>query len=107
MMILKMMTASWNLHWQMKIHLYYRGPAWAAEASQMLRNPLGRLRFLVHHCNDSDTVALFYLVSGQIRQPLLLVDITSQLGNLTTFYLDGKIHQTAEEEEVPHDQCGC
>ena len=28
MMILKMMTASWNLHWQMKIHLYYRGPAW-------------------------------------------------------------------------------
>ena len=48
MMILKMMTASWNLHWQMKIHLYYRGPAWAAEASQMLRNPLGRLQFLVH-----------------------------------------------------------
>ena len=39
MMILKMMTASWNLHWQMKIHLYYRGPAWAAEALQMLRNP--------------------------------------------------------------------
>ena len=29
----------------MKIHLYYRGPAWAAEASQMLRNPLGRLQF--------------------------------------------------------------
>ena len=41
-MILKMMTASWNLHWQMKIHLYYPGPAWAAEALQMLRNPLGR-----------------------------------------------------------------
>ena len=54
MMILKMMTASWNLHWQMKIHLYYRGPAWAAEASQMLRNPLGRLQFLVHHCNASN-----------------------------------------------------
>ena len=35
----------------MKIHLYYRGPAWAAEASQMLRNPLGRFQFLVHHCN--------------------------------------------------------
>ena len=51
MMILKMMTASWNLHWQMKIHLYYRGPAWAAEALQMLRNPLGRLQFLVQHCN--------------------------------------------------------
>jgi hypothetical protein len=45
MMILKMMTASWNLQWQMKIHLYYRVPAWAAEASQMLRNPLGRLHF--------------------------------------------------------------
>ena len=43
MMILKMMTASWNLHWQMKIHLYYRGPAWAAEALQMLRNPLGSI----------------------------------------------------------------
>ena len=24
---------------------------WAAEASQMLRNPLGRLQFLVQHCN--------------------------------------------------------
>ena len=54
MMILKMMTASWNLQWQMKIHLYYRVPAWAAEASQMLRNPLGRLQFLVHHCNASN-----------------------------------------------------
>ena len=51
MMILKMMTASWNLQWQMKIHLYYRVPAWAAEASQMLRNPLGRLQLLVQHCN--------------------------------------------------------
>ena len=46
-MILKIMIASWNLRWQMQIRLYYRGPAWAAEASQMLRNPLGTLQYLV------------------------------------------------------------
>ena len=44
----------------MKICLYYRGPAWAAEASQMLRNPLGRLHFLVHHRNSGNTCYCYW-----------------------------------------------
>ena len=67
MMILKMMTASWNLQWQMKIHLYYRVPAWAAEASQMLRNPLGRLQFLVHHCTMCTLFSIFFRATEQAQ----------------------------------------
>ena len=81
MMILKMMTASWNLHWQMKIHLYYRGPAWAAEASQMLRNPLGRLQFLVHHCNASNAGYSFCTTPQSWKRMLLLLVQHSSTGN--------------------------
>ena len=55
-MILKIMIASWNLRWQMQIRLYYRGPAWAAEARKcsailLVRYSIWYSVYQVHHRN--------------------------------------------------------